>query len=300
MLMLSASPASAIGITLSTGQGLPGTRVTLTIGSIAAPCDVFFDTIHILGHGECQPGQPITTDFVIPAGTGAGLHTFRAVEAGSETSVTFTVLSRNRPQPPPPPPPPPPPAARPPAAAPRPPAAPQPPPPPAPTAPASPTPGPTDASPTPEAPVPSPTATAAGCLQPTSVESLTVTPDSGAAGSTATVAIVWSPTASTECAGEQAVVRVNGEPAGDPLTPVASEARIEVDIPEDVSGDIPVSLVSTGPSVRVLATAQFAVDEDGDGGVSSWLLVAAGVVATLAAVASQRLYSRRRARYGRR
>ena len=89
-------------------------------------------------------------------------------------------------------------------------------------------------------------------------------------------------------------------PSSDPIT-VADQTRVEVDIPEDVEGDIPISLVSTGPDARVLASSQFTVEggED-DEGVSSWLLVAAGLVATLVAIALQRLYSRRRTLYGRR
>jgi hypothetical protein len=52
---------------------------------------------------------------------------------------------------------------------------------------------------------------------------------------------------------------------------------------------------------NVLASAQFDVnDGDDDEGVSSWLLAAAIVIATVALIAVQRLYSRRRARYGRR
>ena len=86
-------------------------------------------------------------------------------------------------------------------------------------------------------------------------------------------------------------------PSSDAIT-VAEQSRVEVDIPEDASGDIPVSLVSLGPDARVLASSQFTVEGGrDDGGVSSWLLVAAGLVATLVAIALQRLYSRRR--YGR-
>jgi hypothetical protein len=59
-----------------------------------------------------------------------------------------------------------------------------------------------------------------------------------------------------------------------------------------------------GVNGRSLASTTFTVDEGGEGGddeeVSPWLLVSAGVIATLAAIASQQLYSRRRARYGRR
>ena len=125
-------------------------------------------------------------------------------------------------------------------------------------------------------------------------------PASGAPGTTASVVINWADGAASECAGSQAQVRVNGVPSSDPIT-VADQTRVEVDIPEDVEGDIPISLVSTGPDARVLASSQFTVEggED-DEGVSSWLLVAAGLVATLVAIALQRLYSRRRALYGRR
>jgi hypothetical protein len=52
---------------------------------------------------------------------------------------------------------------------------------------------------------------------------------------------------------------------------------------------------------NVLASTQFDVDDgEDDNDVSSWLLVAAILVATIAGIAVQRLYSRRRARYGRR
>lgn len=80
---------------------------------------------------------------------------------------------------------------------------------------------------------------------------------------------------------------------------------MEVDIPENLSdGEITVTLVSVGANGRALASTAFTVNdgeagEDDGEGVSSWLLVAAGVVATLAAISAQQLYSRRRARYGR-
>lgn len=95
---------------------------------------------------------------------------------------------------------------------------------------------------------------------------------------------------------------MNGEPASDPVIVGGAEARIEVDIPENVSdGDINVTLVSVGANGRSLASTTFTVsDADGEEPeVSSWLLVAAGVIATLAAISAQRLYSRRRIRYGR-
>lgn len=303
VLVLTAAPASALGLSVSRREGPPGTTVTITASAGVEPCEVFFDAIRILGHDRCPPGQTVGTSFTIPAGATAGAHAFRGVEGTSQVSVGFTVTSTSAPRPPAPPPAPrpPAPAPRPPAPAPPPPAPVPPPPAPTPSPTASPSPAATPTPTDPVAPAPSPTAAAGtGCLQPSSVESLTVTPDSGGEGTTTTVAIVWSPTTSVDCAGDQSEIRVNGETASDPLVATATEARIQVDIPEDVSGDIPVSLVTTGPSVRVLATTQFTV-EGGDGeGVSSWLLVAAGAVATLAAVAIQRLYSRRRARYGRR
>ncbi|HVL49887.1 MAG TPA: hypothetical protein VM754_00095 [Actinomycetota bacterium] len=112
--------------------------------------------------------------------------------------------------------------------------------------------------------------------------------------------INWAPSAVTDCAGSEAQIRVNGEPSSDPIE-VADQSRVEVDIPEDVSGDIPVSLVSLGPDGRVLASSQFTVEGDAedDNGVSAWLVVAAGLVATMMALAAQRMYSRRRALYGR-
>lgn len=118
----------------------------------------------------------------------------------------------------------------------------------------------------------------------------------------ANVVIEWAPEAGAECADARAQVRVNGEPASDPVIIGGAEARLEVDIPDNVSeGDINVTLVSVGENGRSLASTTFTVSE-GDGEepeVSSWLLVAAGAIATLAAIAAQRLYSRRRARYGR-
>jgi hypothetical protein len=117
------------------------------------------------------------------------------------------------------------------------------------------------------------------------------------------VVVEWAPEAGADCPDARAQVRVNGEPASDPVIIGGAEARIEVDIPENVSdGDINVTLVSVGENGRSLASTTFTV-ADGDGEeepeVSSWLLVAAGVIATLAAISAQRLYSRRRARYGR-
>ncbi|HEX2149639.1 MAG TPA: hypothetical protein VHI31_05660 [Actinomycetota bacterium] len=129
-------------------------------------------------------------------------------------------------------------------------------------------------------------------------------PSSGPAGGTTNVTIDWAPDAGTGCADARAQIRVNGEPASDPVIVGGAEARIEVDIPETVSsGDINVTLVSVGANGRSLASTTYGVDgEDGGGDgddVSSWLLVAAGVVATLAAIGAQQIYSRRRARYGR-
>jgi hypothetical protein len=118
------------------------------------------------------------------------------------------------------------------------------------------------------------------------------------------VVIEWAPEAGADCPDARAQVRVNGEPASDPVIVGGADARIEVDIPDNVSeGDINVTLVSVGPNGRSLASTTFTVsDADGDEEpeVSSWLLVAAGVIATLAAISAQRIYSRRRARYGRR
>ncbi|MEX0790483.1 MAG: hypothetical protein WD178_06885, partial [Actinomycetota bacterium] len=143
-------------------------------------------------------------------------------------------------------------------------------------------------------------------IQPSAVETLSVTPESGAAGSITNVSIDWAPDAGEGCAGARAQIRVNGEAASDPVPVGGADARVEVDIPENVSdGGIAVTLVSLGPNGRALASTSFAV-ADGEGAddnseeVSSWLLVAAGVVATLAAISAQQLYSRRRARYGRR
>ncbi|HEX2053986.1 MAG TPA: hypothetical protein VHJ78_09720 [Actinomycetota bacterium] len=130
---------------------------------------------------------------------------------------------------------------------------------------------------------------------------MSIAPASGRAGSTATVVISWAPTAATDCSGSEAEVRVNGEPASDPIPVSAEPSRVEVDIPEDVEADIPISLVSVDEDARVLASSQFTVEGgEEDEEVSSWLLVAAGLVATLIALAIQRIYSRRRARYGRR
>lgn len=127
-------------------------------------------------------------------------------------------------------------------------------------------------------------------------------PARGAEGSVTNVVIEWAPEAGADCPDARAQVRVNGEPASDPVIVGGAEARIEVDIPENVSeGDINVTLVSVGANGRSLASTTFTVSEsDGEEPeVSSWLLVAAGVIATLAAISAQRLYSRRRARYGR-
>ncbi|CAN5900593.1 hypothetical protein BH23ACT12_BH23ACT12_21810 [soil metagenome] len=142
-------------------------------------------------------------------------------------------------------------------------------------------------------------------IQPSAVESLSVSPSSGAAGGVTNVSIDWAPDAGAGCIDARAQIRVNGEAASDPVMVGGAEARIEVDIPETVAdGDITVTLVSIGASGRALASTTFTVD-DGEGrggdddGVSSWLLVAAGVVATLAAISAQQLYRRRRARYGR-
>ena len=152
-------------------------------------------------------------------------------------------------------------------------------------------------------PVPTPTATGgAACdLQPSAVESLSIDPTSGSAGSTATVAIDWAPNAGEGCPDARAQIRVNGEPASDPVAVGGEEASIEVEIPDSLSaGDINVALVSVGANGRGLATTTFTVEDEDDGEVSSWLLVAAGVVASLVAIAGARLYSSRRARYGRR
>ncbi len=76
---------------------------------------------------------------------------------------------------------------------------------------------------------------------------------------------------------------------------------MEVDIPEDLSdGDINVALVSVGSGGQGLATTTFTVEGSDDDEVSSWLLVVAGVVASLVALVGARLYGRRKARYGRR
>ena len=138
-------------------------------------------------------------------------------------------------------------------------------------------------------------------IQPSAVESLTVSPESGSGGSTATVEVDWSPDAGEGCPDPEAQLRVNGEETGSPIPVGGDPAEIEIEIPEDVTGDIPVSLVAADGDANVLASTQFEVDEDGDGSdVSSWLLVAALVVATLVGIAVQRLSSRRRALYGRR
>lgn len=130
-----------------------------------------------------------------------------------------------------------------------------------------------------------------------------MSPTSGGSGSSTTVTIDWAPDAGTGCADARAQIRVNGEPASDPFPVGGAEADIDVDIPESVGdGEINVALVSVGPNGRSLASTTFTVEDGGgdDEEVSSWLLVSAGVIATLAAIASQQLYSRRRARYGRR
>ncbi|HEX2179990.1 MAG TPA: hypothetical protein VHL54_10830, partial [Actinomycetota bacterium] len=168
---------------------------------------------------------------------------------------------------------------------------------------ASPTPSATPSvSPTPSATA-SPTQAASGpCdIQPSAVESLTVSPESGSGGSTATVEVDWSPDAGEGCPNPEAQLRVNGEETGSPIPVGGDPAEIEIEIPEDVTGDIPVSLVAADGDANVLASTQFGVDEDGGGAdVSSWLLVAALVVATLVGIAVQRLSSRRKAMYGRR
>lgn len=137
------------------------------------------------------------------------------------------------------------------------------------------------------------------------MESLSLSPTSGTSGSSTTVTIDWAPDAGTGCADARAQIRVNGEPASDPFPVGGAEAEVEVDIPESAGdGEINVALVSVGVNGRSLASTTFTVGEGGEEGddeeVSSWLLVSAGVIATLAAIASQQLYSRRRARYGRR
>ena len=134
---------------------------------------------------------------------------------------------------------------------------------------------------------------------------MSVSPTSGASGSSTTVTIDWAPDAGTGCADARAQIRVNGEPASDPFPVGGAEAELDVDIPDSAGdGEINVALVSVGANGRSLANTTFTVDEGGGDGddeeVSSWLLVSAGVIATLAAIASQQLYSRRRARYGRR
>lgn len=124
---------------------------------------------------------------------------------------------------------------------------------------------------------------------------MSISPSAGEPGSTASVVIDWAPTAVSDCPDADAQVRVNGEPSSD-LIMVAEESRVEVDIPEDATGDIPITLVSRGSDAKVLASSQFTVEDgDSDEGVSSWLLVAAGVLATIAAFAVRRLYSARKA-----
>ncbi|HEX2179089.1 MAG TPA: hypothetical protein VHL54_06165, partial [Actinomycetota bacterium] len=197
---LTASPASAVGLSISPQRGPAGTRVTVTVTDLDSPCQVFFDATEVVSSGSCQPGSggTVTTSFTVPGVATAGPHQVRVTDAesggSSSVSVSFTVGSSA------PPPPPPPPAARPPAPAPRPPAAaPAPrPPAPAPAPPAlPPPPPPTTPSPTPSAtpsvsPTPSatasPTQAASGAcdIQPSAVESLTVSPESGSGGSTAT------------------------------------------------------------------------------------------------------------------
>ena len=323
-LTLFASPAQALALSISPTSGSAGTRVTVNLSAVPGPCTVTFDGAVVVGPESCQPDGSgnVSAAFTVPSGARAGSHTVQATATGvsgtTSVSVTFRIGPPPAPPPPPPAPPPPPrpapppPAPRPPAPAPRPPApAPAPPAarPPAPPPAATPSPTPTvTASPTPTAPAsPGETPTGDVCdIQPSAVESLSVSPSEGAAGSVTNVSIDWAPDAGTGCADARSQIRVNGEAASDPIPVGGAEARIEVDIPENVSdGDITVTLVSVGANGRALASTTFTVGdgeggaEDDGGGVSSWLLVAAGVVATLAAISAQQLYSRRRARYGR-
>lgn len=309
-----AAPALAISLSISPKSGNPGTRVTVNIGGLSSPCTVTFDSTLVVPPSGCVPdaGGNVTAAFNVPAAAGAGqAHSVVATtsESGGSTSVSvgFTVGSPPAPPAPPPAPKPPAPAPKPPAPAPAPPA---PAPAPTPTRAATPTPAPTPTpsdSPTPSAaqtPTPgvSPTA-GAGCeLQPSDVESFSIDPTSGAAGSTATVSIDWAPNADSGCEdAPQAQVRVNGDTASDPVAVGGSQTTMEVDIPEDLSdGDINVALVSVGTGGQGLATTTFTVEGSDDDEVSSWLLVVAGVVASLVALVGARLYGRRKARYGRR
>lgn len=128
---------------------------------------------------------------------------------------------------------------------------------------------------------------------------MSLDPSSGPSGSTSSVVIAWSPTAGTDCPQARAQLRVNGEPSGDPVSLGAEPSTVVVDIPDVSPGNISISLVALDGSGRVLAASEFEVTDDDSDGVSAPLAAAALITAVVAGFAIQRLYARRRAKFGR-
>jgi hypothetical protein len=269
--------ASALGMTMSPNEGPPGSRVTVHLTQLEAPCEVRFDGSVVVPSSACQPGADgsASPTFSIPQGAGTGSHQV-VVSANTPSSTNLTSTAFRVVSAPPPPPPSPRPSPSPTKTTPK--------PSPTPTPSATPSPSPT------ATPSPTPTEGNPSCdLESSSVQEFRITPRQGEAGSQPVAVIRWSDR--DGCPEARARVTFDGRPISDSLAVGGPPSRMVLQIPKNsASGSYVIDLVEQGGDEKLLARNVFEVEEpEPDQGL--WLPLAA---ALLAAAVGLGLWRRRK------
>jgi hypothetical protein len=305
LLAMAAGPAWALQFTMSPSNGDPGTTVTLNVSDLKAPCEVSFDSTVVVATSACAPSDgKAVVSFKVPSGTANGPHQVSVKASSSDSSEQSSLSFRVGPLPSPSPSPKPSPSPSPsalvsprPSPAAKPSAQPSPSlkPKPVPSASAASVPSPSTVTPQATASPPATPATLPGCPSGAAmVESFTVSPRSGPAGTTPEVVIKWAARDSA-CPADAAQLTFDGQVVGASIPVGGSPAQVFLTVAKgSKEGAHSVELVDlTG---NVLSSASFEVKAGSSG--SRALLLAAATVA-LAATASLIVLGVRRVRAGR-